>query len=597
MKSCVALTALIAAALAMTGAPAAQQTAAQIPPRAQSPVRSTGTGVISGVVLAAGSPAQPLRRVTVVLTESTSTLFGMSTSTDAEGRYTFTGLPAATYFLRFEKSSFIPVEYGASRPGAVDRRPIVLSEGQIFVAKPVMIPKGAVVAGRVTDQQGRPIRVMVQVAEFVTNDGRPTRRVSTFQFADTNQHGDYRIHGIQPGVYFVAASSEFSPPAAPTDAELRWLQQPTTAPPPASRRNAFSPTLYPGVSDLASATPIKLAAGDERLGIDIVIRTVPTATVKGTVTMPDGKPAAATRVWRTPKVAPWSSYALTSTPTAADGSFTMTGVPPGEWLFAVRAGGAGLERAAALAAAGLAPPNSTPLPPERLWAIADVTTAGQDIEGVTLMLRPPLQLTGRVIVEGAKPVEMRSIQLRLARNAAVAEPFVGSLSLTIAPDGSFTFGDLIPGTYGVRVTTPAGIHARSAVMAGKDLLDHSIEIAAGQAIPELVVTVTDRAGQIDGRVTNAAGAPVTELSVLVFSTDPSHWTTGTRRVHTARVTEAGTYLIGSLPAGDYYLCALAEVDRQLMIEADYLRQLVPSSIRLTLAEGEKKTQNLQAGGY
>ena len=68
-------------------------------------------------------------------------------------------------------------------------------------------------------------------------------------------------------------------------------------------------------------------------------------------------------------------------------------------------------------------------------------------------------------------------------------------------------------------------------------------------------------------------------------------------MHTARVTEAGTYLIGSLPAGDYYLCALAEVDRQLMIEADYLRQLVPSSIRLTLAEGEKKTQNLQAGGY
>ena len=62
---------------------------------------------------------------------------------------------------------------------------------------------------------------------------------------------------------------------------------------------------------------------------------------------------------------------------------------------------------------------------------------------------------------------------------------------------------------------------------------------------------------------------------------------------TVRASDNGTYLITDLPAGEYFLCAAVEIDRQLMFEPEYLQQLIPLSLKITLGEGEKKVQSLQ----
>jgi len=41
---------------------------------------------------------------------------------------------------------------------------------------------------------------------------------------------------------------------------------------------------------------------------------------------------------------------------------------------------------------------------------------------------------------------------------------------------------------------------------------------------------------------------------------------------------------------------LTELETALQTEPSYLEQFVPSSIKITLVEGEKKTQSLRIGG-
>jgi hypothetical protein len=51
-----------------------------------------------------------------------------------------------------------------------------------------------------------------------------------------------------------------------------------------------------------------------------------------------------------------------------------------------------------------------------------------------------------------------------------------------------------------------------------------------------------------------------------------------------------------LPAGNYYLAALPEFDRNEWHTPGFLEQVVPGAIPLTLAPGEHKTQDIRLAG-
>ena len=61
-------------------------------------------------------------------------------------------------------------------------------------------------------------------------------------------------------------------------------------------------------------------------------------------------------------------------------------------------------------------------------------------------------------------------------------------------------------------------------------------------------------------------------------------------------TSAGKFVIGDVPAGEYYIAVLIDADPGDLNEPSFLEQLIPSSIRITLGEGEKKAQDLRLGG-
>ena len=58
----------------------------------------------------------------------------------------------------------------------------------------------------------------------------------------------------------------------------------------------------------------------------------------------------------------------------------------------------------------------------------------------------------------------------------------------------------------------------------------------------------------------------------------------------------GMYKVQGLPAGEYYVCALTDLDPNDLYDPAFLEQLVAASFKITLADGETKVQNLKLGG-
>jgi hypothetical protein len=67
-------------------------------------------------------------------------------------------------------------------------------------------------------------------------------------------------------------------------------------------------------------------------------------------------------------------------------------------------------------------------------------------------------------------------------------------------------------------------------------------------------------------------------------------------VTSAKPASDGTYRVRGLPPGQYYVCALSELDPNDLLDPSFLEQLAGASFTLTLAPGEARTQDLRLGG-
>ena len=57
----------------------------------------------------------------------------------------------------------------------------------------------------------------------------------------------------------------------------------------------------------------------------------------------------------------------------------------------------------------------------------------------------------------------------------------------------------------------------------------------------------------------------------------------------------GSYLFDTLPPGEYFVCALTEFDPTLQNEPAFLQELIPASVRITIAEGQTIRHDLRIG--
>jgi hypothetical protein len=243
-----------------------------------------------------------------------------------------------------------------------------------------------------------------------------------------------------------------------------------------------------------------------------------------------------------------------------------------------------------------------------------VNITGADLDVARLTLQPGLTLSGRVVVDDAAstaPPDLTALHVQIqSESLQVASPQnrgrgggpnMGLLQpAAVRADGTFVAADLVPDTYRVTITggaiDSAGWWLRSAMLKGRDLLDAGLRLAPGEHITGLTLVLSDRRTQLSGTITTPGGAAVSELFVLAYPADASLRGPNSRRVKAVRPDSSGRFVIDNLPPGDYLMCALTDIDDGQWNEPGFLDAAVAASVKITLADGEKKVQDLRLGG-
>jgi len=565
--------------------------AEQAPTRDGRTTTTPGTASIAGTIVTGDATRAPVQRATVELSSGQLPLSRYAL-TDVDGRFEFTGLPAGQFGLTARKPGYVDSAYGAKQSGGAGTLLVVGASDRVTDRTMLLFP-GSVLTGAVIDQFGRPAAGMLVRAWHYgisesTGERLPLQPTATRSESLTDDEGGYRLFGLAPGEYIVSAvaapqagADDFARPI--TDAEiqraiallhrLRGVAAPAARgvvrPVPLAFGNA--PMYYPSADAIADAARVKLGVAEERNGVDVLLRVAQTATVSGTI----AATGSAVRAGGTILLADSASQFVRSARwKAGEARFDFPGVPPGTYsVFAT-------------------PDNST------ARGRADVFIAGQDVVTV-VYVQPGADISGRMVFE--------------SEGGASADPSLARVSLSgvkrgewpqwesrARADGGFTLAAVAAGTYRMSVWVPPdmqpGWRVKSATLNGVDLLDAPLTVTSGEAITGVVVTLTGARSEIRGTLQAADGRPLADDTIVVFSADPRFWTPLSRRTQVVRPATDGSFSVRDLPAGEYLIAALADVESGQWHEATFLAELAPYGIKVALGDGETKAQNIRVGG-
>jgi hypothetical protein len=544
----------------------------------------TGTSTITGEVVADATGAK-VRLAHVVLIGATTGVLKV-TATDAAGKFTFANLPADRYTVGASKLPYLGAVAGARRP-VRPGTPFVVADGATVSGVTIRLPMSAAISGTVYDEQGRPISgVPVSATQRKMQNGERVLVGGTNSVTD--DRGMYRIHGLAPGEYLVVAMPprQTMPARTLTDAEVDGALRGTpiaTDPVGTGTNTAFAPVYFPGTTAPDNAQAILVAPGDDRQNVDMRLERVNIARLEGVVTSADGQP--------TPNVtlsvgtaAGSSLMQLTAVMRVGpDGRFGTT-MAPGSYTLLARTTVAGAQQ----------------------FAFAPVDVSGTDVRGIQLTLQPALSMTGRVVATGTAQAPVLTGQ-RMQMRAVSAAASGGSLAPQISPvtaTGEFTVANLVPGRYVIGSAPFFGASndsvtwgLESVVVDGADVTDLPVAIAAEAVPKEVLITFGDRWQQLSGRMTDGAGKGLSDYTVMVFPVNDAYWLHGSRRIITAQPDSNGQFTLGGpgpavLPPGEYYLAMVTDVSRDEQYDPAFLQSIVAAAIKVTLAPGERRTQNL-----
>ena len=531
------------------------------------------TGVISGTVMSMDTPPVPVRLARVTLNAVERGGPAATTTTDADGRFAFDGLPAGRYQLQASRRAWLDANYGATRIGRPGT-PVALTAGQHVANLTIAMARGAVITGTVRDDRGEPQpAITVAVRQFVTVNGARTlvRPANVFDPV-TDADGVYRAWGLPPGDYIVmAAISPGGTSGLTSEVEIRPMQ-----PREGSRTVGNAPVFYPGTTDLAAATTIAVAPGEERTGIDVPFRLYPTARVYGTVAGFISDSANGRNALR---LTPAGADQITNTVLAASvagvdsaGRYAFDAVPPGRY---------------SLLATAMEAPRGGNGATIRGWTRADVSVNGQDVE-MNLTLDPASTLSGRFVFEGGTPASLPvpglDVNVRAFGDARLLGP---QRPLRPGPDATFALPSLIGGLYMIAASAPRDSPwvLKSAMVRGIDAADQPFEVQSGENVSDVVVTFTNHPSEVKGTLQDAAGRPASEYFVIVFPADRAAWLPTSRRIQSARPGNDGRFSLKGLPAGDYLLGALTDVEPGEWFEAPFLERIAAGAVNVHVTDG------------
>jgi Carboxypeptidase regulatory-like domain len=404
------------------------------------------------------------------------------------------------------------------------------------------------------------------------------------------------------------------------------------------RHFAYPLTFYPAATSPSEATPIDLGFGEDRSGVDVQLAPLATGAITGQLQGTGQIANLLVRLLLTPDLGIGFETALARS--GVDGRFRFANVPAGHYTLEVpvrvnelrawrpastieanRPPGAGTfnirEAMPSGAPAGtvlatLSPGGAT-LAGGRVTVTSDNATAlsarapvtvgsGTTVDAV-VTLRAPATISGQIRIDGAGLVSGASwpsasiSTVWVVADSAEGDPDrgeIGGFPVRNDPSGQFAVTDVPAGRYFLRIAHPSW-RLKSVTVAGRDYTEQPFDVAASDHVSGVVLTVTGAAATVRGTVTAPDGAAVGDARIAVFPADPARWRDfGFEPPGMAETTssQAGTYSIDTLPAGEYLVTVVPDRWRTQWRDAAFLSTAAATAVRIRLSWGQSLVQNL-----
>jgi len=575
---------------------------AQAPPAAQvagTVVEGKSGEPISGVVVAIAGRGLPQRRVVA----------------DLRGRFVFDNLPPGVFSVQATTPGYLGGGAGQLQPMSLPR-PLELTAGARVTDLTLRLWKLGVVEGTIAGDANEPLTsVEVHALRRTLIGGR--WRLADTASATTDDRGRYRIVSLPPGDYMIAArpprirdvalllATLSANPANASDIIIGATMSGHGDPEPDARVRDYWLAVY-SLTSAAVPAIIPIGVETERSGLDFHLKSARGVRVSGTATGA-GDVVGGLTIRLMPAGAPTDLDALPLEAAIAacdhDGHFAFSGVAPGRYVAVVIQPPAPVPPPNPPPVSPMATPSAPPpLPSDPTWwARLPITVRTTDVAGVTIQIHKGAMVSGRVEIDGPVrplPAELRQMTLRLdpvdqPAPAGNAPAWRGQ----VESDGRFITMSVPPGDYLLRVSSPPrGWTIQSALADGRDILDEPITVGDHDIADVTLNLATRPLASMVGTVLGADGDGESGATVMIFPAGRDAWRdTGplARRLRVTRPGQSGAYAVQALPAGDYFVAAIAGSPAPSWQDPSELAVLAHKSTRVHLEPGATQTVDVR----
>ena len=231
-----------------------------------SPLPAAGSFRVAGTIVSK-TDAHPLGRARVTLRDAKKAEQFESIITAEDGKFSFEDVPAGKYSLTGAKRGFVTASYDQHDQFSTA---IVTGTGIDTEALVLKIAPDAVIAGKVLDEAGEPVR-HATVTLYYDDHQEGVDQIQPRNVAQTDDLGAYDLPSLVPGTYFLSVSATPWYAVHPPE-DLQGAKSEIAV--DRSLDVAYPLTYYTDATNSDDAVAIPLQGG-ERLQVDMHLNPVP----------------------------------------------------------------------------------------------------------------------------------------------------------------------------------------------------------------------------------------------------------------------------------------------------------------------------------
>ncbi|HWZ45535.1 MAG TPA: carboxypeptidase-like regulatory domain-containing protein [Candidatus Saccharimonadales bacterium] len=454
--------------------------------------------------------------------------------TGADGRFQFNGMAAGQQVIMARKPGFFGSRDESRRNGSF----LTVELGAQTAPLTIKLAPESVISGHVENAEGEPLEnALVRVLTPLMKQGR--RQWVPVSQSVTDEDGNFRIANL--------FASRFQVEVQPNRAR-------------GMLKEGYPAVMYyPEVYDMASATPIQLAHG-QQVDLQFPVKREPVFKLSGTVSGQGPAEDVSVRV----KTRSGEDVLLARTTSRQPGEFEISGIPTGPYVLEAR-----VRRSASVILYGELPVN----------------VAG-DRSDLRLTLRTLLPVPISVRMESVLPSTQgqpdaatiaRSVRIQLHSTDSAFRDNQSLLLETHEGQPALAVWELLPGSYTVQVSAWGRWYVQSARSGSTNLLRDLLVVPRNAGVEPIELVLRDDGGAITGTVRAEKPGPATVLVTPEFAPAQPPQIVPTDR--------NGHFAVEHLAPGNYQVLAFDALGQIEYSNPQILRQYDSRAVRVSVAAG------------